>query len=200
MPSKTQIIVNGYAFKNAEDAALAETERKKIEYLRLHLKNAEPDKVHAVYTKAVSDNMFRTPVGLDFLKELRGYLVDDCDFSDDEVIPIPVETTYSDKIREKSSPAKKRIDPDTKKEKIPFIYISVVLNILLVIAVIAMFYITLHSDNPNILNYETAINNKYSYWAQQLTEEESELRRKERELNLKEEELNDREEALNNTN
>lgn len=197
MAGKNQIIVNGYSFKNAEDAALAETERKKVEYLRSHLKNADPDKVHAVYTKALSDNLFRTPIGMDFLRELRQYLVEDCDYTENEVIPIPVDATYTDKQRANLTPARKRIDTEKKKEKVPVLYISIVLNILLVIAVIAMFYITLHSDNPNILNYETALNDKYSYWAEQLTEKDSQLRQKEQELNLREEDLDIREDDLN---
>ena len=36
--------------------------------------------------------------------------------------------------------------------------------IVLVAAVIAMFVITLKADQPNIINYETNLLNKYSYW------------------------------------
>ena len=62
--------------------------------------------------------------------------------------------------------------------------ISVILNVLLVLAIIAMFTITLKSDNPNVLNYEKAITNKYAAWEQELTEREQRIREKEKELRI----------------
>ena len=61
---------------------------------------------------------------------------------------------------------------------------SVMLNVVLVIAVIAMFVITLTSDQPNVLNYERALTNRYASWEQELTEREQAVREKERELKL----------------
>ena len=62
------------------------------------------------------------------------------------------------------------------------LFISVILNILLVIAMIAMFIISLNSDSPNIINYKRAITDQYATWEQELTERESVIREKEREL------------------
>ncbi len=45
-----------------------------------------------------------------------------------------------------------------------------------------MFMIAVNSDNPNILNYETTIINKYASWDQELTERENKIREKEAEL------------------
>lgn len=45
-----------------------------------------------------------------------------------------------------------------------------------------MFWITLNSENPNILNYKTQIENKYAMWEQELTRREKEIRQKEAEL------------------
>lgn len=60
--------------------------------------------------------------------------------------------------------------------------LSIFFNILLVIMVAAMFMIAVNSDNPNILNYETTIINKYASWDQELTERENKIREKEAEL------------------
>lgn len=68
------------------------------------------------------------------------------------------------------------------KEKKDSFTLSVILNILLGIAVIAMFMITLNSDNPNVLNYEKALTNRYAAWEQELTEREAKIREKEMEL------------------
>lgn len=59
-----------------------------------------------------------------------------------------------------------------------------ILNVLLVVAVIAMFVMTLISDSPNVLNYRTAILNEYSSWQQDLLERERIVREKERELKI----------------
>ena len=61
---------------------------------------------------------------------------------------------------------------------------SVVMNIVMIIAIIAMFVITLNSDQPNILNYEKNIQNKYATWEQELTQREQAVREKERELHI----------------
>ena len=42
------------------------------------------------------------------------------------------------------------------------------------------------SDNPNILNYENNLQNKYAQWEQELTERENVLREKERNLMIEE--------------
>ena len=62
--------------------------------------------------------------------------------------------------------------------------ISLIANIVLVIAVAAMFGIAMKSDNPNILNYETQLVNRYASWEQELTEREKVIREKEKELNI----------------
>ena len=179
------VIVQGYAFFNEQDAVLAETERKKVEYLHTHLNTSDPEKVLAVYSKAISDRMFKTPIGIDFLREMQTYLVEQCDYSIEDVPAIPLYVEYDKTLRDREVINHKKIAAKKKekpKEKVPFIYISVVLNIALIAAVIAMFVITLKSDQPNILNYETAITNKYSYWEQELSEREQDLRNREKEI------------------
>ena len=189
------IIVQGYAFYNEQDAILAETERKKVEYLHTHLNTSDPEKVLAVYSKAVNDRMFKTPIGVDFLREMQTYLVEQCDYSYSDVPAIPLFVEYDKTLRDREVINHKKITEkkqDKPKEKVPFLFISIVLNIALIAAVIAMFVITVNSDQPNIINYETAITNKYSFWEQELTEREQKLR-------AKESELKERESALENT-
>ena len=195
--NNSSIIVNGYAFYNNSDAALAETERKKVEYLKTHIRGAEPEKVLVVYSKAIEDRLFKTPVGIDFLREMQVYLIEQCDYSPEEVPPISVYTEFEKALHSDYSAKKPKVSAvkQEPKEKVPALYISVVLNILLVIAVIAMFVITLKSDNPNIINYETNLVNKYSYWEQELTTKQQELRNKENELKQREEAVGVLEEA-----
>ncbi len=189
---QSPIIVNGYAFFNEQDALLAESERKKVEYLHAHMELKDPDKIMTVYKKALDDRMFRTPIGVDFLREVQTFLIEQCDFPEGDVPAIPLYVEYDKELKEREVINHRKISEkkDGKDNKVPFIFVSVVLNIALLAAVIAMFIITLNSDQPNILNYETAITNKYSYWDQELTEKEQELRAREAEIKLREEELN----------
>ncbi len=199
---QSPIIVNGYAFFNEQDALLAESERKKVEYLHAHMELKDPDKIMAVYKKALDDRMFKTPIGVDFLREVQTFLIEQCDFPEGDVPAIPLYVEYDKELKEREVVNHRKIkgkkaDGDDKSKRVPFIFVSVVLNIALLAAVIAMYIITMNSENPNILNYETNLINQYSSWDQELTEKEKELRSYERELNEMAEELNAREQELN---
>ena len=61
-----------------------------------------------------------------------------------------------------------------------------ILNVMLALAIVAMFVISFVSDQPNILNYERAITDKYASWEQELNQREQTIRDKERELKLNE--------------
>lgn len=73
---------------------------------------------------------------------------------------------------------------DTLKQTKKRIGISVLVNVFLVIVVIGMMIVSLTGDNPNILNYENKLLDKYAQWQQELTEREQVIREKERELKI----------------
>ena len=50
-----------------------------------------------------------------------------------------------------------------------------------------MFIITINGENPNIINYENAVVDKYATWEQELSERETIVRQKEQELGLSKE-------------
>ena len=70
----------------------------------------------------------------------------------------------------------------------------------MVIVVIALFIITSTSDNPNIINYENALIDKYSSWESELNEKDKTLRAKERELDERERAITDSEIIIPDTN
>ena len=59
---------------------------------------------------------------------------------------------------------------------------SVIINLALVVVIIAMIIITLTSKNPNIINYETKLQDKYSAWQEQLQSEEASLKAREAQI------------------
>ncbi len=76
---------------------------------------------------------------------------------------------------------KKESELDIVKSKYKW---SVFLNVLLIIVIIIMAYITLNSNHVNILNYETKLQDKYASWAQELQEQEIALNKLKNELKV----------------
>ena len=177
-------IVDGYLFLSADDADLAGIEEKKIAYLMEHLKKGNAETMRNVYDKAIETRTFQTPVGLNFMHRMRKQLISS-GYTEEEIQPIPLYESYSNNIREEAPTTKQRIKPSEKKEKVDKTKISIFLNILLVLMVIGMFFIAKTGDNPNVINYEVAIQDKYAAWEQDLTERESVIREKELELGVR---------------
>ncbi len=176
--------VGGYLFNTETDAKLARAEGHKIKYLEEHMDYSSPESIKYIYEKAIQDRIFRTPVGLQYLKHLQDFLLERQDIRSENIVAIPLDISFSG-LNEQAPPAgqrgiKKKL-PD--REKSAFI-ISVISNVLLALAICAMFAISLKSDQPNIFNYERALRDKYSAWEQELTEREQAVRDRELELKL----------------
>lgn len=186
MADDRNLSVGGYRFYTEKDAQLAAAELRKIEYLEARIDYSRPDSILMVYEKTIHERIFKTPVGLQYLKELRDYLLKQPEIDAQRVPEIPLYNTFSGEMREKSAPARSRIKASgggKSREGSGFV-ISVILNVLLALAIICMFTITLRSDNPNVLNYERVLTDRYAQWEQDLTERENAIREKERELKL----------------
>lgn len=186
MASKTGYSVAGYEFKSIKDAELAREEEKKIIFIKSKLNYDDPGSVKIIYDKMIKNRIFTTPVGMDFLKELHGKLIESGKFNADELSSIPLYVAYSSSpLEELPLPSRKVVKQkeEIRDYKTEYNICKFIIALLLV-AIGAMFYITLQGDNPNVLNYETAIRNKYSSWEMELTEREKEIRARERELGL----------------
>ena len=60
--------------------------------------------------------------------------------------------------------------------------ISLCVNAILVVCVVAMFAMTLTSDSPTIVDYQSKLLNRYASWEQELTEREKAVSEKEQDL------------------
>ena len=182
MADNRNLSVGGYRFYTEKDAQLAAEELKKIEYLEARIDYSRPDGILTVLEKTIHERIFKTPVGMQYLKKLRDYLLERPEIDSNRIPEIPLYHSFSGEIRERSNPAKNRIKAnDGGKDGFK---ISVILNVLLSLAGAAMFTITIRSDNPNVLNYERVITDRYAQWEQELTERENAVREKEKELKL----------------
>lgn len=176
-------VTDGYLFLSEADAVLAAQEKKKIAYLEKHMDYHSAESVLRVYKKAVLERVFRTPVGIAYLRKLQQALLKCGEFEETEIPPIALYNTYEVRMRDSYVSVKPRIQP-AKKKRVPWQVLSVILNVVLSLAVVSMFAITLKSDNPNILNYEKQLVNQYAAWEQELTQREQVIREKERALSI----------------
>lgn len=189
MADKTDWVVEGFQFATETDASLAKNEQLRIERLESKLDYDNPQMVYAVYNKAIENRVFKTPVGYDFLKRLQDTLKENPSMTE-TIADIPVYGVYS--LRESANPTVEKIKTSTKKvkEKPKQEFFSkktlIIINLGLVVLVILMFFISTTSSNPTVLNYEKALQNRYSEWEKELTEREQIIREKEKELLLNE--------------
>lgn len=184
---QTENVVDGYLFLNNKDASIAELEEKKIKYLTERMDYSNPEAVLKIYQKAIHDRIFKTPVGIAYLKEMQAYLLKQDEIPKEEILPIPLYQNFGGEIRESVAPvsgtAKKKTETNTQKQSANY-RISILFNILLAVTIIVMFVITINASQPNILNYKKVITNQYAQWEQELTQREQAVREKERELQI----------------
>lgn len=180
---KREYIVDGFLFLSEEDAAAAREELKKARYLKRHLEFQSAEMILQLYRKALADRTFQTPVGLAFVNELRGLLIE-AGIEEFEIEPIPVYyDVVQNKMRSGYEPVEEKPKEETKKG-LGKLGVSVAVNVVLGLLVAGMFYVAMTGNNPNILNYKNSIENKYASWEQELTEREQAVREKEQELGI----------------
>lgn len=186
MAQKDEYQVDGYLFFSKEDRDLALEEKQKINYFEEKTKGKNKIMLLNLYDSILDQKLFKTPVGLEYLRKLREELIAD-GYEESQIRPIPLYRNYSYKTGEEIdvSYVKRRVKPsDRGEKKAGYLQISVCFNLLLTLLVITMFVITMKSDNPNILNYKKQILNEYASWEQELTERENRVREKEQELSM----------------
>lgn len=183
MAEKGEWVVSGFQFLTEQDAKQAQAEVEKIQKLEEKLDYKNPNMVLMVYNKAIENRLFKTPVGYEFLRELQK-LSKDNPAVKEEVQNIPVTNVFQ--LRDSTAPIVEKIKaskkPVKKKKELFSKNTSIMLNVVLLLLVAVMFWISTTGANPTVLNYEKNLQNKYAAWEQELQERESTVREKEREL------------------
>ncbi len=175
-------IVSGYCFVGEDDANLARQEERKILYMDKHMDYSVPEKVLMLYKRSIEERIFKTPVGHEYLRGMQDFLLNCPEIDPADVPPIKMFVNFQPTMRSRTNPARERVAPPKEKKTVNKLAISIMINFALAAAVCAMFAIAMKSDNPNIINYENAIINKYAAWEQELSQREQVVREKEREL------------------
>lgn len=196
---KNQVEIDGFLFSDPAEIAQAKKEMEGIRYLRTKLDRDNPEQVLLVYNQAVDQQLFATPVGYYFLKELQDFLITIPFIKDEDIHRITItermtetfEKSRKKTVQEKKKQAVKQYEDERKlrEKKIQAkntdykakFAVALVFVFLLLAMVIAMFTITfLSKDNVTILNYENELINKYEEWEKDLEERERVLEEKER--------------------
>ena len=180
-------IIDGFSFADDADVSLASAEIEKIKYIAGRMNMDNPRGVLAVYDKLITSGIFVTPVGYEYLRTLQSYLYKCKDIPDDAVKEIPVPISYTRALNLRSEERDEKLSSQREMRTLRKTFkseykISLIVNIILVLMVIAMFIISLKAENPNMINYRTAILNQYSEWEQELNEREMQIKQKELEL------------------
>ena len=90
---KNGIVIEGFAFGGRETAQKALREAESIKYVKENLDMKNPRMVLEMYRKLTAENVFETPVGLMYLKQLRDYLSRIPEIKKEGLEPIRVKET-----------------------------------------------------------------------------------------------------------
>ena len=184
----------GFVFRTKKEAELAQREIEGTKYLRQKLDMENPNAVFSIYQNLIEQDLFETPVGYCFLKELRDYLLMIPAISNEEVLAIPIrypqteEEEKKQKKEQKKEEQRKERQREQKKEGKNYkgrCQFFMVTSLILLISVVSMMLLAATSDNVNILNYENKLIDKYSSWEQELEEREQAVKEQEQALEEK---------------
>ena len=193
----------GFVFRTKKEAELAQREIEGTKYLRQKLDMENPNAVFSIYQNLIEQDLFETPVGYCFLKELRDYLLMTPAISNEEVLAIPIrypqteeeekkqkkeqkkEEQRKERQREKEKAKNKKEQKKEGKNYKGRCQFFMVTSLILLISVVSMMLLAATSDNVNILNYENKLIDKYSSWEQELEEREQAVKEQEQALEEK---------------
>ena len=193
----------GFVFRTKKEAELAQREIEGTKYLRQKLDMENPNAVFSIYQNLIEQDLFETPVGYCFLKELRDYLLMIPAISNEEVLAIPIrypqteeeekkqkkeqtkEEQRKERQREKEKAKNKKEQKKEGKNYKGRCQFFMVTSLILLISVVSMLLLAATSDNVNILNYENKLIDKYSSWEQELEEREQAVKEQEQALEEK---------------
>lgn len=182
-------IISGFLFENKAEAAQAAKETEGVDYIRQKTDMNNPEMVLNIYNKMVQQDVFETAVGYSYLIELQDYLKAIPFIRNEDILPIRVQhpTLYQDLNRakrnagkaEKGKKASHQIAYADYKQRYQ---VMTAICIILAVCVATMFFISATGSNPNILNYENKLIDKYEVWEQELVEREKAVVEKEQSL------------------
>ncbi len=180
--------VGGFLFETEEEAEWAKRELEGVRFIRQKTDLKNPETVFQVYQNLIRQDLFETPIGYCFLKELREYLLMVPAVRNEDVAAITVHLPKEEKKRKKKERSSKETtesveEKNQKKERKEKnrdyktrCHFFMITTLILAVSVATMMFLAATSDNIHILNYENKLIDKYSAWEQELEEREQQLK------------------------
>lgn len=198
--------VGNYEFETQAQADVAQKELEGVRYIRSQTNMDDPDVVFQLYNSLILKEVFVTPVGFDFLRQLQEYLNTIPYIKNEDILPIPVyrpelveeddpkrEKQVRDRAQKRRQKKAKELRAQKKRKNRDYhgaYLVSTFFAVVFALVIAGMFAITyLSDDNVNILNYENAIIDKYEDWQKALDKREKQLDERESELDEREDQL-----------
>lgn len=198
--------VGNYEFETQAQADVAQKELEGVRYIRSQTNMDDPAVVLQLYNSLILKEVFVTPVGFDFLRQLQEYLNTIPYIKNEDILPIPVyrpelveeddpkrEKQVRDRAQKRRQKKAKELRAQKKRKNRDYhgaYLVSTFFAVVFALVIAGMFAITyLSDDNVNILNYENAIIDKYEDWQKALDKREKQLDERESELDEREDQL-----------
>lgn len=179
--------VGGYTFKSKEAADEAKNELNAIKYVSAKTNTKDPKQVYLLYNKLLDKELFKTLIGMNYLKDLQQFLYMSEEIPNDKIRPIPINYELKEVLEGKRELTNNKSiirKLEKSRDRYKDMYIkSLIINVVLVVAIIIMIIISMTASNPNVINYERKLQDKYATWQEQLKQQEESLKAREAELN-----------------
>lgn len=197
---KNDRTIDGFYFETDELYEEAHKEKLAVAYLSKQVDLSDNKQALRLYQQAASQKLFSTVIGLTFLRDIEFRLKKDESIPKDQIMAVTVplkerppekpSVSISSLQSEEGTSKKER----QKKEAYPFnekteagkyrrrFHGALAFVFILLATIGVMFFITLSSDLPTIVNYRTRLNNEYASWDEELKEREAALDLREKEL------------------
>ena len=107
----------GFVFRTKKEAELAQREIEGTKYLRQKLDMENPNAVFSIYQNLIEQDLFETPVGYCFLKELRDYLLMIPAISNEEVLAIPIRYPQTEEEEKKQKKEQKKEEQRKERQR-----------------------------------------------------------------------------------
>lgn len=172
-------IVMGYEFDNKASADAAKNELEMISKIKSQGNMNNHKIALSVYNKLLEENLFQTPVGLEYMRSLQKELLaaKTIDKSEIKAIKINNEKSNEPQPEKKITEFSKNTDKnkkDAQKYKEKFTG-SLIVNIVLILVIAAMFLIVKYTHRFDEQAHRERIENEYIAWENDLKERESHI-------------------------
>ena len=179
----TKYFLDGYAFETKEEYNIALREKKNVNSIRQKINMNNKESVLLIYKKITSRKLLISPIGIAFLMELRTHLIQNLEVEESELPMIQIPSKRMDSLDRSRQFTSEQLLREIKKKNRTIVSLRIVVAGLAV-AIAAMFFLTIKSDNFGYINAENKIINKYSSWEAQLNEREQKIKDKEEKLGI----------------